>query len=292
MPSLVGPSKAIATGKKSYVVKQGRKTLAEDRSCHIMFFGAQGSGKTRVVVDLLRLGLKVLAIRTDFGGAGFETVYNYFVDKPAEAHLLENLLEVSLDFDGVLAFTRDPATIVPNINDFDPDFVFWDGLTSYQENDVEHEISKPGDEILREDSTWKDWRSSRNATVFPLDDFLRLKGTSGKPWHKVVTTLEDKKGEYKMEKGFNGQMERVLVAGTEKIGPMLHTSARKIASAGFSIVIRTVVENIGGKEAFKYQTKGFDLMVKDRGYGLDASMPADFEKIWREKIEPKVTGVK
>lgn len=266
---------------KAYAVRRGDAKTA--RGCNILVFGKVGTGKTYLLIDMLLAGLKVFVLMTDFGDLGLETVYNWFHNNPEHEDKLKNLYEVKLDYRGVVQFVRDPTSIMPDIYDVNPDVLFWDGLTAYQQVDLENEIS--GGDILREDSSYKDWRSTLNGTLNPLMYFLRLHNLrTGDQWIKVVTTLEESKGEYR-GKGD----DRQLIPGTEKVGPALHTGARTVAGAGFSIILRTVRESFpGGKDKFYYVSHDSAALVKQRGYELPEKMEANFGKLWREHIAPRL----
>lgn len=285
----------VPSGVQKYTLRTGAEKAAQPSACNIMTFGEFGTGKTYMVIGMLKLGLKVLYLNTDFGRSGYNSIRNYFKDHPEEAHLQENLALPEdekgrpLDIKAVLAFCVNPEAILPWIYDFDPDMIFWDGLTSFQQGDLEDMIT--GGDILREDTTWKDWRSALNGTIFPLMKFLgQHNERTNKPWHKCVTLLQSVKGKFKSGPVGAGQ-DRELIPGSEKTGPMLHTGARELAGAGFDIVLQTVVENRGKDRTFKYFSRGDQLLTKDRGYSLPAEMTGNFVEVWGKYIQPKVTGV-
>ncbi len=283
------------TGAKKYGLKTGTQKASEASSCNLMVFGEFGSGKTYLAIALLKLGLKVLYINTDFGRAGYATIRNYFKSHPEDAHLEANIRMPEddkgkpMDITAVLAFCVDPASVVPDIYEFDPDFLFWDGLTSFQQGDLEDMIT--GGDILREDTTWKDWRSALNGTIFPMMRFLgQHNERTGKPWHKMVTLLQNTKGKFKPGPT-NGQ-DREIIPGSEKTGPMLHTGARELLGAGFDLVLQTTVARQGKDTTYNLISRGADLLVKDRGFMLPEKSAAGFIALWEEHIGPKVNAVK
>lgn len=287
VPSDLFSKIAGATGAKTYKAKRGAEMLTQTRGFNLLVFGKFGSGKTFIIVDMLRLGMKVLVINTDFGKNGLNTVYNYFADHPDEAHFLNNLVSYDLDLDGFMKFCRNPESIVPDILEFDPDVIFWDGATAFQQADLEGAIC--GGDFMREDTTYADWRKTRNGTVFPLMKLLEQHNPNGKQWSKVVTTLEQEKGKYK--KGATNEEKKKgldYIAGSEQTGPMLHTEARDLAGAGFDLVLQTFKQNFGDKDKFLYQSRGADLLVKDRGFGLPTKMDANFKDIFEKYIGPKI----
>lgn len=274
-----------------YKIRSGLEIAAEPRSFNLLLYGDLGTGKTYVLVELLRLGFKVVLIITDYGKTGSNTIYSYFADHPDERHLLGNLREVVLDYAGLNAFSRNP-TAFPGFEDlytWDPDFIFWDGISAYQEIEAEKELT--GSELNdNRENDWAAWRKTRNATVYPMDRILAMGNReTGRKWGKVFTALEKVDGEYETVIGRDGKPERIMISGTKKVGPLLHTSARKIAAAGFDLVMHTLKETtIGGKESFWYETTGGGLVVKGRGYELPTKIKADFVDIWKKYIGPRV----
>lgn len=295
-------SKIIGKPKngKKFIVKSGDEILSNPRAVNIMFIGEIGSGKSHSVVDILLMGYKVFYISTDFGKAGEEAISNYFAMHSEEAHYYRKnfrILTPSKEdaYDCIIQFMRNPEDVDPEIYNFDPDFLFWDGLSSYQQNDVEAKFAADADDVLMDDADWNTWRSTRNATLFPLNDFLELHNPkTGKPWHHIVTTLEQKKGEKVKVTGSNGKPEWDTKPGTEKIKPLLHTSAEKISLAGFSIAIRTIRQYMANedKTTFIYENRGKDLQLKDRNYGLPVSIsPASFRELWEKYILPRIKPI-
>lgn len=294
------------TQAKNYKVTRGSKAINEPRSANILVFGDWGTGKSYIIIQLLKLNLKVVVLCVDFGKAGMNTVYNYFDDHPEEAHLLDNLIEVKFQVEGdtnqevnkysgylgFVDFKRDPSRVIADIYEWDPDVLFLDGLTALQQGDLEQYICK--DDPLRQDVDWKDWRSASNGTIFPLMDFLALHNyKTGKQWCKVVTALEDKKGQTREVLGANGRKDRETIPGTEVTGPMLHTGARKVSGAGFDIILEAKVERGKGSDPdqYIYLSRGKDILLKDRGFKLPERIAAEgdgFLKLWREYIAPKI----
>ncbi len=281
-------------GTKTYRVRRGDETTL--RSCNGFIFGDLDSGKTNIALQLILEGLKVFGIMTDFGGTGFESVYNWFHDHPEAIGAKERFREVTLDYEGVLKFNRDPASIDPDIYEWDPDVLFWDGLSAFQQVDLEEyigEFTPMRRENTRSEASdhrqsglfleQYDWAAVRNGTLRPLHKFLSLHNVkTGKRWSKIVTALDDKKGDRK---------EGKLIEGTEKVGPLLHTVARKISGAAFSYCLQTVKErNLDGTSKWTYVNRSPDVLTKSRGYfnHLPAVLEADFGKLWREEIAPRI----
>ncbi len=290
---LAGP----VAGTRPSRPRGGTAGLAALRHCNTMVYGEIGTGKTYLIIQLLLAGVRVYYVNTDFGKTGPDTVYNYFKSHPEQASLLENFREVSetgLDYKQFKQFARNPLALDPDIYTFDPDVLFWDGLSAFQQNDLETYIggldalrSGRGTSVVTEQREeglvleQSDWGAVRTGTLQPLNQFLELHNVvTGKLWSKVVTLQEDTKSDY----GPDGKP----VPGTAKTGPLLHGAARKIASAGFSVVLQAKKTTFGDKTTFEYVNAGAQLMVKDRGYEVPARMEADFGKLWLGHIAPKI----
>ncbi len=297
-PSLTDAPLGALTGNSSkgrFTRRTGKEITTTPPGCNIMLFGQQGTGKSVSVVHLLLLGYKVVYVQTDYGDSGFETVYNYFKTHPDKMHFFEQnfMMFSGFNFEGVVDFMKAPEKVWPEIYDWDPDVIMWDGVSSFQENIVEGYLAKNAAQLLStDDGSFKDWKSARNGTVFPLDHFLRLYNRqTGKPWHKIATCLEVQDLEYKKVHNNQGKQDRDFVEGTEFVAPYLHTTAKKIATAGFGITIRTVKKFLGGVNKFSYEFQGQGLQTKDRNYGLPVKMdPADFGIFWVNYVQPLVGG--
>lgn len=280
-------SKITGVTKTSYTIKSGKELREEPSSFNLLAYGEMGTGKTKIAIDLLLLGMRVQMIDTDFGGIGPETIRNYFIDHPEQMDLYDNnFRSVSLDVPGLMSFCRKPDSIVPDIYEWGPDALFWDGMSAYQQGDLEADLCN--DDFKRDDTDFSVWRGSRNGTIFPLMKLLKQHNSqTGKPWNKVVTLLEDervdkRKSASKAEKKEGSD----IIAGSERKGPMLNTTARDLAGAGFSIVLRCYRDKT---HAFKYQTLGAGIIAKDR-YGLPKELPGDFQEVYKKYIEPKIKG--
>lgn len=283
-------SKLAGPSTKTYKSRSGKEIRNESGSFNLLAYGEMGTGKTKIAIDLLLLGLKVYLIDTDFGRKAFETIRNYFQDHPDKMHLFDdNFRCIELDVDGVMSFCRNPESVEPGIYEWDPDVVFWDGLSAYQQGDLEAMLCN--NEFKRDDNDFSLWRGSRNGTLFPLMKLLNQHNTkTGKQWNKVVTLMEDervdkRKSASKAEK----KSGEDVIAGSEHKGPMLNTTARDLAGAGFSIVLRCVKKQVGRDVKFQYQTLGEKIVTKDR-YGLPPEVDGDFQKVYKQYIEPKIKG--
>jgi len=284
-------SKLAGVSKKAYSVKSGKEMRASDSAFNLLVFGEMGTGKTKIAVDLLLLGLRVLLIDTDFGRKAKETIQNWFHDHPEHMKFYdENLMVIDdLDVEGVMSFCRKPDSVYPDIYNWNPDVLFWDGMSAYQQGDLEASLCN--DDFKRDDADYSTWRGSRNGTIFPLMKFLNQHNTeTGKQWNKVVTALEDeridrRKGATAAEK----KKGEDIIAGSESKGPMINTTARELAGAGFGIVLQCTKQFLGKDTKYHYLSRGEKLITKDR-YGLPPQMDADFKVLYKTYIEPKIKG--
>lgn len=282
-------------GTRSYETVSLEDLMSRRRYTNIMLFGEQGTGKTYAVVGLLLSGLKVLIVNTDFARSGIDTITNWFIDHPECKHLQKNLCIVNLGVDGVLDFVRNPQTVFPQIYEWEPDVLFWDGGTAFQSDFEEYvadmdPMNRNPTEQRQEGLALEqsDWGAVKVGTLRRLHGFLNLhNAVTNKKWSKVVTLLQDEKLDYAVDDKGNSKP----VPGTGKTGPMLHGAARKIAGAGFSIILQTVKRTLNDKDTFTFVNRGSDLLTKDRGFGLPKTLEGDFEKVWKAYIEPRIAAV-
>lgn len=271
----------------------GREAFKKQSHCNMAIFGDQGTGKTTMIVQLLLEGYKIYAVNTDFARTSFDTVRNWFKNNPEHDSLLDNLRFVDLKYEGFTDFVRDPASIDNEIYTFDPDILFWDGASAFQQSDLEEYIGnmdplrseRKSGEVSQQRSEGlvleqSDWGMVKNGTLKPALKFLELHNVvTGKPWSKIVTFLEEEKSDYKDGK---------KVEGTAKTGPLLHGAARKVIMAGFSVGLRAKKSKFGKDIKYQYLNEGDDLMVKDRGFQLPSTLDGDAGRLWKDYIEPKI----
>lgn len=288
-------------GAKTFEPRSGTDAFNMARSTNVMLFGSQGVGKTFQVIMLLLKGYKVYLLVTDYAGSGVDSIYNWFSDHPEHAHLLDNLRiidftryesENGTSWKMFEQFIRNPGVADPEIYNFDPDILFWDGGSSFQQSDLEDYIGSM-DPVRRDQGKnvteqrdqglileQSDWGMVKNGTLKPLIRFLKLYNEqTGKRWSKVVTFLEDEKAKY-----VNNKKEE----GSETVGPLLHGAAREIASAGFSIALRVTKSEIGPNKSYKFENSGSNVMIKDRGFNVPAYGKADLGELWESHIAPKI----
>lgn len=303
--TLAPPPKAGGSTKERFVSKTltapktSRARSLFDSSAiqiNVMLFGNWGTGKTRSIWELLKLGFKVLVINTDIGKRGFLTLRGAAMAE-GKLELLQNCVVLDLvSYDEVREFLENPESFFPEIYTFDPDFVYWEGFSSFQQIDVSeyvggmtHTRAEGNKEVSEQVASGlhfeqMDWGLVKNATVRGLDKFCSLHNPrTGKVWHKIVTCHES----YKIKKQSNpGQKGQEYV---ETKMPMLQGAGGQIVGGAFDLIIRTVKVTKSGEELgeedrnFKYVVEGDqNLMAKSAGVKLPPVMDANFGELWKE----------
>lgn len=260
----------------------------------LFLFGPTGSGKTYVIKDLLLAGLKVLVLSTDAGGSGLNTVL--LALEPDQRHLFyNNLIEIVLNNDdAVQQFIKAPDSMIPDIYDFDPDVVFWDGFGNWQqvhlseaigampvERDGGKEISAGVESGLMFEQA--QWGMLRNGTVRTIDKFVRMGNKkTGKIWHKIATAhetvrMKQKKAEGVTEKGVFDEVKMPLLQGAGGI----------LVTAAFDLVVRTkhIKDADPTKDRYVFQIQAENLVSKNRGFKLPDMMPANMGLLWEQVVK-------
>lgn len=297
LPRLKAPESAAAAEK---FVKGGVKTItaprakirnfAEDEAdiyIKTLIFGNSGTGKTYLLRSLLELGFKVLVLSTDLGGDGLGSVIIPLRNEGTWNQYKKLLRSVEIEgYDEIANFLARPETVVEDIYDWDPDFIFWDGMTGWQINDIGEKVGDyaVGDKASAAEQdglqlNQQKWGQIQRATYRGLSDFCSMRNTkTGKIWHKIGTCLETIKS-----KGIG--------AGggfTEGKEPYLQGAGGRLASAAFDLVIRTAItssplDEDGSKREFWYVLQGHqNLAAKVRGYNLPPKMKADGKVLMTE----------
>lgn len=246
-----------------------------------MWFGPWGSGKTWVLKGLLEHGFKVLVVTTDVGGSGLAAV-KIPMRLAGQGELIETLLaEVVLNDDNEFqSFLQEPKGFFPEIYDWDPDFLFWDGAASWQQvylSDRIGEIPVGKDISAAVDSglvfETPQWGMLRNGTFRGFHKFCSLHNRqSGKIWHKVVTCQEGVKSAQKKDGGM-----------VETKSPLLQGAGGVLIGGAFDLIIRCKEVKQAGKDSnYLYQISNENNMSKKRGFKLPAEMPADMFVLWKD----------
>lgn len=299
----VAPKKVIekdefktATGGPKVLLapRKSRVRLASERTNRIlklMLFGSTGTGKTYGIKDLLMRGFKVLYLTSDIGGDGLLSVELPLI-RAGKTELLNNLAIVEVKGnDEMQEFLKEPAAFFPQIYDFDPDILFWDGFSGWQQIDLMEAV---GDDIAATAGTNKvigdmrsagnklemqDWGTVRQATVKAVDAFCGLNNKkTGKLWHKILTCLESIKSKP------SGQSS-VL---TESKEPFLTGAGGKFVCAAFDLVLRTVArtekdeDDAGVRKHYFVVAANQNNAAKNRGFELPAVWEGGLGTLWDE----------
>ncbi len=272
------------------------KKLSEEQAITFkaLLFGPTGSGKTYAIKGLLEHGFKVFVISTDIGGDGLMTVKNAMRDRP---DLQANCSSVVLGtYSEVVDFLDKPESVYPEIYTDDPDWIIWDGFSSFQANLLADEIgqmtparSEGGKEVseARESGLQlelQDWGMVRAGTVRNLDKFLKLHNRrTGKVWHKLVTCLEG------MKTIRSGSGAQATTTYTDSKEPMLQGSALKLVGPAFDLILNTriVASQDDAPRAYAYVCAGHDSLAgpKTRGLTLHSVEGGDFYYLWKKIAE-------
>lgn len=298
------PAPGVRDALKSSVVGPGMKAKrvtfydlcdAQGQWLKLLFYGESGTGKTRVIRDLLILGFRVVVVSTDFGGSGLSTVRNELKDMGL-SHLGKNLIHADFPtFTDLEDFLAHPEQYsfekygFKNIYEFDPDWLCWEGLSGYQLHQLDSYISEmPALRSDKKDSgkgvsaqreaglvlEQSDWGAVKRGTLTPLGDFLALHNFyTGKAWHKYVTCHESEPTDK-----------------NPKWRPLLQGAAGKILENAFDIIIETekkvappLKAGEPARTIFTYECLGNDTLVaKSRGFNLAPVEEADFQKLWKK----------
>lgn len=274
-------SRQVLSVPRTARVKKGSDKAAT--KIKLFFYGNWGTGKSYTIVDLIKLGYKILVISTDIGGSGLLSVKVALQDR--EDLLETNLREIVLDNDDeVQDFIAKPEAFFPDIYDYDPDFVVWDGFSAWQQVGLSERIgAMPNISEKRTVATAVEeglqfeqaqWGMVRNATFRAVHKFCSLNNRkTGKVWHVIITAQEGLKSKSK------GDNKSEL---TETKMPLVQGSGGVLMGGAFDLIIRTKKEvSIDtGKTKFMYQIQSENAMSKARGFTLPNEMVANMADLW------------
>lgn len=257
----------------------------------IMVFGEPGSGKTDAIVGFLLAGLKIFVLTTDLGGSGLITVSNRLKALDRE-DLLANIKNVDLnEVPHIITFLEHPEKVYPEIYEFDPDMLVWEGFSFFQtvvldEYVLETEQIGKSEIELRDKGLFAvqtDWNAMRRGAMRYSNKFLQMHNKqTGQLWHKYMTFQEDMPERDKEGKELS----------TYKRKPLLYTAANTLMRAGFDLVIHmAVLQGSQGKIDYKYRTQSSPtLYAKNRGMAILPEEPADMQALWF-KINPRLNPI-
>lgn len=233
-----------------------------------LVWGPSNSGKTRVFADLLAMGYKVAVLNTD---VGLLTVVNRLRDLGVYDRCKENLfIQDATSHKDVESFLKTPP---PELYEFDPDWLVWDGFQTWQcgylvDYSASIDFTRPGSRAEKSEAeeggysmSDQSWGMVNRETYDNLLRFFTLHGS--KHWHKIITC-----GDTAVKVKLNGRMEE--------------TNDRTFAVTGgaktrfrdpFDFIIRTAPPTASNRN-YSY------LLEKQRESGLANTLPADFSSLW------------
>lgn len=269
--------------KKTYTKKGS--TLAQGAADwkKLLLYAHTGAGKTYAIGQLALAGYRCLGISTDFGGNGLASASALIADN--DVSKLNNIYNVDLtDYDEVMAFLEEPKTFFPDIYEYNPDFLYWEGFSAYQLTILSDRVLDEKDTGSALKADMQDWGKIKSGTVRPLNRFLNLHDTvTGKHWNKIVTCHKDLPKEDKL-------------TGQRMSGPLIQGAAFSIVQMAFDAVIAINVVNKkdgdnASKREYSYLVYGNDnIAAKARGLKLESVEPADMAVVWK-KIETQMKNL-
>jgi hypothetical protein len=313
---LLKPKTTEANQKAANFVTGGVKTVTPPRArvqkydegelelyIKLLFFGGPGTGKTYITKDLLELGFKVLVITTDLGGDGLKSVIIPMRREGTWDLLKSNLRSVEIEgYDDVEAFISAPETSIPDIYEWDPDFVIWDGISGWQVIDVgekigDYAVSDKASDAERDglQMNIQKWGQIQRATLRGLANFTAMKNKkTGRQWDKIGTCLEAIKSKGGGQGGF-----------VETREPLVQGGAGKHITGVFDMIVRTSItssplDEDGSKREYHYILQGHqNLAAKVRGFAFPPKMKADgkelivsiFEQLGRPLPKLPIPGI-
>ena len=266
----------------------------------LLFFGPHGSGKTYSLRGLIENGWKVLVLSTDIGGSGMEAVATPLRNEGKEESLrgCEDITFAPGDYEGFEAFLKKPTIVFPEIYDWDPDIVMWDGFGVFQNDTLYNYISAMESESKKGPSEQrasgmsvdqKDWGLIRNGTMRVLNLFCAMHNKkTGKVWHKFVTCPENIKSK---------EVAPGKSALAETKEPFLTGAGGVFIRGAFDLIVKTQVrkaksneESDDGKRVFEYVIEGHEnLASKNRGFDFHGAsvLPGDGYVLFTELLRQR-----
>lgn len=271
MNPLKAKSPSVAMSKS--VLKVRSLDDSESFSLKILAYGDVGTGKTYAIHGFLDLGWKVFVLSTDYGGDGLNTLRSAPPEKKANLRFIQ-----PRTYEETQLFLRSPDKVFPEIYDWDPDVLVWDGFSTFHYQYVQPYIlgfEAKGRDVseMRElglEPVLSDWSPIFRATMDSLELFLGLRNEkTGKAWHKYVTAH--------MQSDITPQL--TPQQKRQKRGPLLQGSSKVIIGAGFDLVFVTEAVSTPSGTVYRYILDPAQYLTKARGIKLESKEPADMKAL-------------
>lgn len=301
LPGAAAPKTAeeFAGTKSTRVLKAPRATVRSladpsNAGLKLFVFGPAGTGKTFLSYGCLLKGFRVGFISTDIGGSGVAAIEGP-LRRAGRADVLSNAVDVEInDYDTMEAFLANPVDVWPDIYEFDPDILFWDGFGSFQQIQLMEDVgSMDGGKNATEQREsglqleTRDWNLVKQDTIRKLNKFCALHNRkTGKLWHKVLTAHESIKSK---------ETSPGKSAMTETKEPLLSGAGGIMTKGAFDLILKTRSRNAkpgeegeAGGRIFEYVTAGNEnLAAKNRGFDLPSVMPGEGGELFMTLLQQR-----
>lgn len=290
---------------------------AGSQGVKLLIYGPIGSGKTYGLTDLVLLGERLLVVSTEQGGNGLVSIRNELLkrNKPELYDTHIRSLDLS-EYDQVqqaFAKAKDaegrlyPALydIYPELREFQPTTLVWEGLTNFQLQHINNHLLK--DHLRVEDSPkfesskggtdkYAYWGAVGRALSKTHQAFITLTDPD-MDWNHILTVHD--KAEWKRdEKGNRAPGQKKPIA----IDLALQGSGDKAVKEAYDLIVLTRKDEVRdikqplNPPSFRhvYQVVGGsnEATVKSRGWDLEPEFDADLGRVWRELQKFKQTEKK
>lgn len=279
-------------------VRRGYK-LSDDKLDYfkLMVFGQPGAGKTHLIGQFVRdLGMRVILVTTDIGDSGHLTIRS-MLTKAGKQELMDNVYVLPLaGWYEVQQFLRDPWKFDPELANFNPDIIAWDGFSGFQQIDLTEYVGDLTTDKDRGDYResglmleQRDWNVIKTGTVRTIDKFMSIKRLDEKPVHKIVTCHEAVS--YKPLDASKPNSPQQVV---DSYRPLLQGQGGVLSLGASDLILRAAIKSrrTGNTATTEYVliTSGHENVVaKSRGVELEPEIPNSAVYLW-ERIQ-KALGI-
>ena len=176
----LGPGALVNAAKSPKMKLKRAGDDGDKRQFNYLIFGESETGKTSTAAQLAASGKKVLIIFTDLGDDnGVSGAQVYANLKKTQEAFKNNVAWVALNsVEDVGKFLSNPSTFVDGYDDFDADFLLWDGFSFHQQMNIIPDVE---DDSNKDDSsegafeTFRGWGIVKNRTIRSLSEFFGLR---------------------------------------------------------------------------------------------------------------------